>query len=291
MGPVATVLPKGWTCEEKEPAEVGAGAHPWGVVVYAVGSVVRRPDAFVETPALVQSLHGQDVVMAWLANEHAPAPRLGGDAGSPSEHGAGELAHGLSQRRARGPPGSRGRRGAQRRCSWGKMVLIIGGAAASGAGVGAIVDGKNGGADWRCDCGRCSLHRRKGDPPALKKKSPCADQGDGAAINYSVSFQKGTDRLGTGTPARSLACGGADVETHRDGGPRAVGAHPDAVGCFHFAGFDVFPVGPDLRRRRSTVRRARTGWTRHAGTRRPRTACFRRGSGTRGSRGRVRTST
>ena len=118
-----------------------AGAAISGVAMYAVGMRTPQADAFVETPALVQTLDGQYVAMARPAND-TTALR---PAATP-----------VAQRRSGAPRRTVYRNvepvdeqvveqeEAQPRRSWGKTGLIIGGAAASGAGVGAIVDGKNG---------------------------------------------------------------------------------------------------------------------------------------------------
>jgi hypothetical protein len=122
-----------------------AGAVISGVAMYAVGMRVPQADAFVESPALVQTLDGQYVAMARPAT-YTTALR---PAATP-----------VAQRRTTATAAPRRtvyrnvepavedrvvvREEAQDPRSWGKTGLIIGGAAASGAGVGAIVDGKKG---------------------------------------------------------------------------------------------------------------------------------------------------
>jgi hypothetical protein len=122
-----------------------AGAVISGVAMYAVGMRVPQADAFVESPALVQALDGEYVAMARPAT-YTTALR---PAATP-----------VAQRRTTATAAPRRtvyrnvepavedrvvvREEAQDRRSWGKTGLIIGGAAASGAGVGAIVDGKKG---------------------------------------------------------------------------------------------------------------------------------------------------
>jgi hypothetical protein len=124
----------------KPMAAAVAGAAISGVAMYAVGMRVPQADAFVETPALVQTLDGQYVAMARPANTTTLQP-----AATP-----------VAQRRSAAPRRTVYRtvepaddqvvvqEEAQPRRSWGKTGLIIGGAAASGAGVGGIVDGKKG---------------------------------------------------------------------------------------------------------------------------------------------------
>jgi type 1 glutamine amidotransferase len=128
----------------KPMAAAVAGAVISGVAMYAVGVRAPQADAFVESPALVQTLDGQYVAMARPAS-YTTALR---PAATP-----------VAERRSTAAAAPRRtvyrtvepteeqvvvREEAQPRRSWGKTGLIIGGAAASGAGVGAIVDGKKG---------------------------------------------------------------------------------------------------------------------------------------------------
>jgi hypothetical protein len=120
-----------------------AGAVISGVAMYAVGVRAPQADAFVESPALVQTLDGQYAAMA--------RPAVYTTALQPA-------ATPVAQRRSTAAAPRRTvyrsvestedrvvmREDAEPRRSWGKTGLIIGGAAASGAGVGAIVDGKKG---------------------------------------------------------------------------------------------------------------------------------------------------
>ena len=135
----------------KPMAAAVAGAAISGVALYAVGMRVPQTEAF-ETPALVQTVDGEYVALArpvgyTTALQPAAVPV------------ARPVAQRVSQRRTSAPqrtvyrtvqpapedrvvvreeaPDERGR-------TWQKSALIIGGAAASGAGVGAIVDGKKG---------------------------------------------------------------------------------------------------------------------------------------------------
>jgi len=125
----------------KPMAAAVAGAAISGVAMYAAGLRAPQADAFVETPALVQTLDGQYVAMARPATS-TTALR---PAATP-----------VAERRSVAPRRTVSRNvepaneqvvvqeEAQPQRSWGKTGLIIGGAAASGAGVGAIVDGKKG---------------------------------------------------------------------------------------------------------------------------------------------------
>ena len=123
-----------------------AGAVISGVAMYAVGMRAPQADAFVESPALVQTLDGQYVAMARPAS-YTTALRPAATVVP------------VAQRRSTAAPAPRRtvsrsveptedrvvvREEVEPRRSWGKTGLIIGGAAASGAGVGAIVDGKKG---------------------------------------------------------------------------------------------------------------------------------------------------
>jgi hypothetical protein len=118
-----------------------AGAVISGVTMYGVGMRVPQADAFVEMPALVQTIDGGYVAVAQpTRSTTALRPAV-----TP-----------VAQRRTTAAP----RRTVYRtereddrvvvreeprsERSWGKTGLIIGGAAASGAGVGAVVDGKKG---------------------------------------------------------------------------------------------------------------------------------------------------
>ena len=128
----------------KPMAAAVAGAVIAGVAMYAVGVRAPQADAFVESPALVQTLDGQYVAMARPANyTTALRPAATPVAQRPSRAAAAprrtvyrsvEPAEERVVVQEEAPP----------RRSWSKTGLIIGGAAASGAGVGAIVDGKKG---------------------------------------------------------------------------------------------------------------------------------------------------
>ena len=118
------------------------GAVISGVAMYAVGVRAPQADAFVETPALVQTLDGQYVASARPVS-YSTALR---PAATPVAQRRTAAAPQRTVYRNVEPVQDREvvREEAQPRRSWAKSGLIIGGAAASGAGVGAIVDGKKG---------------------------------------------------------------------------------------------------------------------------------------------------
>ncbi|HEY6362909.1 MAG TPA: hypothetical protein VIX63_17505 [Vicinamibacterales bacterium] len=127
-----------------------AGAVISGVTMYSVGARAPQADAFVEAPALVQTLDGQYVAVRTLDGQYVARPAVYTTALRPA-------ATPVAQRRSTTAPRQTVYRtvepAPQRvvvqqevapRRSWGKTGLIIGGAAASGAGVGAMVKGKKG---------------------------------------------------------------------------------------------------------------------------------------------------
>lgn len=133
----------------KPMAAAAAGAVISGVAMYAVGVRAPQADAFVESPALVQTLDGQYVSMVRPAS-YTTALR---PAATPVAQRRSTTAAAAPRRtvyRSVEPTEDQvvvreeAREEAQPRRSWSKTGLIIGGAAASGAGVGAIVDGKKG---------------------------------------------------------------------------------------------------------------------------------------------------
>ena len=126
-----------------------AGAVISGVAMYAVGAKSSTVDAF-QAPAIVETLEGQFVEVPG-AKPVAYATAL-----RPVETTAPAVTR-VSQGRSSAP--ARARRTVYREAapvqervvveeapqrSWGKTALIIGGSAASGAGVGAIIGGKKG---------------------------------------------------------------------------------------------------------------------------------------------------
>jgi hypothetical protein len=122
-------------------AAAAAGAVIAGVAMYAVGTRAHG-STFEEVPALVQTVDGEYVSLAQPIGDGTALRPIAAPA--------------VAQRRTASPRRTvyRTVEPAQERVvvreeprsgrTWGKTALIIGGAAASGAGVGAIVDGKDG---------------------------------------------------------------------------------------------------------------------------------------------------
>lgn len=113
-----------------------AGALISGVTMYTVGARTATVDAFTQTPAAVET----PVI------ESAPALRAVSYS-TPLRTPARPAARSARQTvyRASAPVREQVVRDeVQPRRSWSKSALIIGGSAASGAGVGAMVDGKKG---------------------------------------------------------------------------------------------------------------------------------------------------
>ena len=125
-----------------------AGALVSGVAMYSAGARTEPVNAF-ETPALVQTLDGPSVAAPPVGYSMALRPVATPVAERP-------VATPVAQRRSTAAPRRTVYRPAEpvREAvvveearptrSWQKAALIIGGAAASGAGVGAVVDGKKG---------------------------------------------------------------------------------------------------------------------------------------------------
>jgi hypothetical protein len=123
----------------KPMAAVVAAALISGVAMYTVGAKTATVDAFSQTPALVQTTDGQYVPVNQLATARPATvtPRPVYRAPAPQRTVSRAAAPVAAERvvvRDEAP--------AQR--SWKKTALIIGGSAASGAGVGGIVHGKKG---------------------------------------------------------------------------------------------------------------------------------------------------
>ena len=117
-----------------------------GVVMYTVGA--NAPvSAFNQNPALVQTLDGQ-FVPASTTTALRPAAAPSAAAVTPvsnTRRASAAAAHGGERGPGSESPGVRDeeiRREPER--SWGKTAMVIGGSAASGAGVGGIVGGKKG---------------------------------------------------------------------------------------------------------------------------------------------------
>jgi hypothetical protein len=119
-----------------------AGAVVSGVVMYGVGMRVPQADAFVESPALVQTIDGGYVAAA--------QPTRSTTALRPAVVPVAQRSRAVAPRRTVYRTAQQEdervvvREDAPSERTWTKTGLIIGGAAASGAGVGAIVDGKKG---------------------------------------------------------------------------------------------------------------------------------------------------
>jgi hypothetical protein len=140
----------------KSMAAAVAGAMISGVAMYAVGAGAAQDDTFVETPALVQTLDGQYVAAALRPDSgQAAQPRLQFVSNTPGTTSVvrTEARPQAVYRPAQRVPARqtvyeddvvyRDEEVRQERSKT-KTALIIGGSAASGAGVGAIVGGKKG---------------------------------------------------------------------------------------------------------------------------------------------------
>ena len=119
-----------------------AGAVISGVAMYAVGARAAHNDAFVENPALVQTLDGQYVAAA-------PQPRAMLVSNTPVVPAPRVVRAAPATRTVYRPAAARETvvyRDEEVRSerTKTKTALIIGGSAASGAGVGAIFGGKKG---------------------------------------------------------------------------------------------------------------------------------------------------
>lgn len=118
-----------------------AGALISGVAMYAVGARAAQNDAFVENPALVQTLDGQYLAPAaqpraqFVSHTPAPARVVRTQARPRTVYRTAEQPRDEVVYREEDVRPERSKT---------KTALIIGGSAASGAGVGAIVGGKKG---------------------------------------------------------------------------------------------------------------------------------------------------
>ena len=128
----------------KPMAAAVAGALISGVAMYAVGAKAAQTDAMVENPALVQTLDGQYLAPAaqqprtMFVSNNAPAPRVVRTQSRPrpvyrTVQRSDDVVVYRGQEEDVRPERTKT-----------KTALIIGGSAASGAGVGAIVGGKKG---------------------------------------------------------------------------------------------------------------------------------------------------
>jgi hypothetical protein len=127
----------------KPVAAAVAGALISGAAMYTVGAKTATVDAFTQTPAVVQTADGQYAQASQFASSPAPVvsarpavqpAALRRTAARPAVSAAPAVAQRENVDREIVPD--------QR--SWKKTAMIIGGSAASGAGVGAIVGGKKG---------------------------------------------------------------------------------------------------------------------------------------------------
>lgn len=126
----------------KPMAAAVAGALISGVAMYAVGAGAAQRDAFVENPALVQTVDGQYLAPAatqpramFVSNAPVAAPRV---VRTPQPRTVYRAAERPAQTVVYRDEEVRPERTKT------KTALIIGGSAASGAGVGAIFGGKKG---------------------------------------------------------------------------------------------------------------------------------------------------
>ena len=113
-----------------------------GVVMYSAGAKATQLDAFTNNPALVQTAQAQSTTGATALRPVATPPVTA----TPVSH------NNATRRRTvnRTTTAARDREVLSREeireddRSWGKTAMVIGGGAASGAGVGGIVGGKKG---------------------------------------------------------------------------------------------------------------------------------------------------
>lgn len=125
----------------KPMAAAVAGALISGVAMYTVGARTEPVSAF-ETPALVQTVDGQYAAARPVAYGSGLRP-----VALPVAQRTTSAPRRTVYRTAPAPAAQQvvvSQEETQPKRSWQKTALIIGGAAASGVGVGAIVDGKKG---------------------------------------------------------------------------------------------------------------------------------------------------
>ena len=119
-----------------------AGALISGVAMYTVGAKTATVDAFTQTPVLVQTADGQYVPASQLVTTAQPqlvsSRPVVRTTAAPRRTVARTTAPAVSQRDVVY------REDAPDQRTWKKTAMIIGGSAASGAGVGAIMGGKKG---------------------------------------------------------------------------------------------------------------------------------------------------
>ena len=116
-----------------------------GVVMYTAGAQSALADAFSPNPALVQTVGGQFVPVSTTTALRPAAARstgvtpIGDRTTAPAR---GRTASRATTASAREVVRDNGDYREER--SWGKTAMVVGGSAASGAGVGGIVAGKKG---------------------------------------------------------------------------------------------------------------------------------------------------
>jgi hypothetical protein len=126
-----------------------AGALISGVAMYTMGTKATAVDAFSQNPAFVQTVDGQ-YVRASYATSLRPAAGTSAPAVTPVT----DVRRAPATRTAARSTASRSTVSDQREIvrdeeirperSWAKTAMVVGGSAASGAGVGGIVGGKKG---------------------------------------------------------------------------------------------------------------------------------------------------
>ncbi len=126
----------------KPMAAAVAGALISGVAMYAVGTRAAQNDAIVENPALVQTLDGQHLVPAasqpramFVSHNPAPVRAVRTQTRRRTVYRPAARPSDVVVYQEEEPRPERTKT---------KTALIIGGTAASGAGVGAIIGGKKG---------------------------------------------------------------------------------------------------------------------------------------------------
>ena len=135
----------------KPMAAAVAGAMISGVAMYAVGARAAQDDTFVETPALVQTLDGQYLAPAaaqprvqFVSNTPAAPRVVRTEARSRARQSAPQTVYRPARQTVYDDDVVYRDEEVRQERSKTKTALIIGGSAASGAGVGAIVGGKKG---------------------------------------------------------------------------------------------------------------------------------------------------
>ena len=119
----------------KSMATAAGAALISGVAMYTAGARTAAVNAFVQAPALVETADGQGPYLAAAPAALQPPP-VRSEPAPPAGASA-----------VRQPARAQARPAAERyepSRSWTKTAMIIGGSAASGAGVGGIVDGRKG---------------------------------------------------------------------------------------------------------------------------------------------------